>query len=258
MGFGLLLIGYFTATVMALNSFGGVFRLVGHIFICRGAKKLSQYNGSFLFLFYFSILSVIFSAFCAVGDVSAFLYNNLFIATPILNDGVTQSLVYLKIIFDFVLVALTCYGVRSISKETGAEKTLYTPVRNFIFYCIFCILQFVVWLGSYTKSDGLLEFISATALPIWMVIINLVCVLLNCVMLFSCYARICDVCDTEMPQKPSRFAFVNRIRAEKEEKRQKYIAEAEEYVNGLASSYSPEQQARAEAAERAKRKSKHK
>lgn len=258
MGFGLLLIGYFTASIMALNSFGGVFRLVGYIIACRGAKKLSQYNRSFLFLLLVSVISAVFSAFCAVSDVSAFLYNNLFIPSPILGTYITDSIPYLKIIFDFMFVAVMCYSVLSISRETGAVKTTYTPVRNFIFYCIFGLLQFLVWLGSYTNNEALLSFISNTALPIWMVIINIVCILLNCVMLFSCYARICDESDVDMPQKPSRFEFINRRRAEKEEKRQRYLSEAEQYIKKDHSAYTPEQQARAEAADRAKKKSKHK
>ena len=258
MGFGLLLIGYFTASIMALNSFGGVFRLIGCIISCRAAKKLSQYNRSFLFLLYVSVIAVIFSAFCAVSDVSTFLYNNLLISAPIFGADVSGSLPYLKIIFDFVFVAVMCYSVHSISKETGAVKTVYTPVRNFIFYCIFGLMQFVVWLGSYTQNEDLLKFISNTALPIWMVIINIVCILLNCAMLFSCYARICDESDVDMAQKPSRFEFINKRRAEKEEKRQKYLKEAEQYVKKDCSAYTPEQQARAEAAIRAKKKNKHK
>ena len=74
------------------------------------------------------------------------------------------------------------------------------------------------------------EFSTSTLLPVWVVIIKLICWLFNCVMLFSCYSRICDVDDTEMLQKPSRFEFVNKRRAEKEKKIQERIEEAEEYL----------------------------
>ena len=258
MGFGLLLVGYFTASIMALNSFGGVFRLIGYAISCYSARKLSQYSRSFLFLLCVSIIEVAFSVFCAINDVSAFMYNNLLIVAPVFDAAVSGALPYLKIIFDFIFVAVMCYAVHNISKETGAEKTVYTPVRNFIFYCIFGVMQFVVWLASYTQNKDLIGFISNTALPIWMVIINIVCILLNCTMLFSCYARICDESDVDMVQKPSRFDFVNRRRAEKEEKRQKYLEEAERYIKKEDSAYTPEQIARAEAAIRAKKKNKHK
>ena len=258
MGFGLLLVGYFTASLMSLNSFGGVFRVIGHILMCRGAKKLSQYNRSFLFLLITSVISAVCSCFFAVNDLSNFLYNNLLISYQIIPESVIISVPYIKLVMDFVLIAVLCYAVLSISRETGAVKTSYTPMRNFLFYCIFCVIQFIVWLASYSQMPGLVDFVTSTALPIWMVIINLICILLNCVMLFSCYARICDESDVDMPQKPSKFEFINKMRAEKEEKRQKYLKESEQYVNTPQSAYSPEQQARAAAAERAKRKIKHK
>ena len=44
MGFGLLMIGYFTATMMSFNVLGGIFRLMGYILVCVAAKKLSQYK----------------------------------------------------------------------------------------------------------------------------------------------------------------------------------------------------------------------
>jgi len=225
MGFGLLLIGYFTATIMSLNSFGGVFRALGAVIMCKGAKRLSQYNSSFFILLAVSVAVALLSVVCAVADVSTFMYNNLLIPSPILDDGAVKALSYARLVADFVTVAALCYCVRRISVETGAVKTTYTPVRNFIFYCLFILLQVIVWLASFTKNEALLDFVSSTALPVWMVIINIVCILLNCVMLFSCYARICDESDVDMPQKPSRFAFVNKMRAEREEKRQKYEAE---------------------------------
>lgn len=251
MGFGLLLVGYFTAGIMSINSLGGVFRFLGYILICKGAKKLSQYDNHFFFLLYVAIPSLILSAICAVSDVSEFFALGLF------DSNIANTLSFLKVLFDFLTVLTMCIAVRSISAETGAEKTLYSSVRNLVFYCVYIAIQLLIQGAQYFKNQSLLDFITDTALPIWMVIINLVCVILNCVMLFSCYARICDVDDVEMAQKPSRFAFVNKMREEKEEKRRKCVKDAEEYL-GIQSKYSPEQQARAEASERAKKKNKHK
>ena len=250
MGFGLLLIGYFTASIMSINPLGGIFRLLGYFLICKGAKRLSQYNNSFLFLLYISIPALILSGFCAVSDISSFFL------LGIVGSELTESLSFLKVVFDFLTVATLCYAVRSISKETGAERTLYSSVRNFVFYCIAIIIQLIIWGGA--KNQALQSFVENTALPLWMIIINLVCMLLNCIMIFSCYARICDVDDVDMAQKPSRFAFVNKMREGKQSKHQKDVDEAVEYLESQQSKYSPEQQARAQAAERAKKKNKHK
>jgi hypothetical protein len=42
-------------------------------------------------------------------------------------------------------------------------------------------------------------------------------IILDVVLLVSCYARICDESDVDMPYKKSRFAFINKLN-EKEQK----------------------------------------
>ena len=49
-------------------------------------------------------------------------------------------------------------------------------------------------------------------------ILYFVWIIFNLVLIYSCYARICDESDVDMEQKPSRFAFVNKMRAESEER----------------------------------------
>ena len=55
-------------------------------------------------------------------------------------------------------------------------------------------------------------------------ILYFVCIILNLVLIFSCYSRICDENDVDMARKPSRFAFVNKLRGESEQ-RQREAAE---------------------------------
>ena len=78
-------------------------------------------------------------------------------------------------------------------------------------------------------------------------------------MIFSCYRRICDEGDVDMPQKPSRFEFVNEMRREREEKekaRQEKAAKpaGEQKLEGER--YSEEQQRRSAANARKKKRSK--
>ena len=246
MGFGLLLVGYFTATMMSLNSLGGVFRLIGYILVIIAAKKLSDYNRSFLFLLGGSVIMTAFSAVGALSDVSAFLYNNLLISAPIVSTAVSDMLPSIRLFLDLAFTAVLCFSIRSIAKETGEEKIVYTSVRNFIFFCIFFVLQFLVWLGAQISSPAFTDFVRSTALPVWTVLVYLICVIFNCVMIFSCYAKICDANDLEMRVKPSRFAFVNRMREKRESKSEAYIEEAQRY--------SEEQTQRSAATARAKKK----
>ena len=230
MGFGLLMIGYFTATMMSFNLLGGIFRFIGYLLICFAAKKLSQYNTSFTFLLVWSVIMTVFSTGSALSDISAFLYNNLILSAPILPSKVSDFLTNTKIIFDFVFTTVLCFAVRSIAKETGAKKIVYKSVRNYIYFCIFCVLQFIVWLASVLNSPALTDFVKMTALSVWMVLLNIICVILISLMIFSCYANICDVNDLEMRAKPSRFEFINRRREARERKSEAYIQEAEKYT----------------------------
>ena len=230
MGFGLLFIGYFTATVMSLNTLGGVFAFIGFLIMLIASKKLMQYDGKFLLLVIASALLMLLSAVSALSDVSALLYRFLLIPSPIVNEAFAATVLNVRLVLDLVFTALLCYCVRSIAKQTGADKIAYLAVRNFVFYCISFVLQLLVWLASNMQWEGLVAFVSGTALPVWMIIVNIVCLLLNCVMLFSCYSKICDENDVDMPQKPSRFAFINKRREEKEQRRLRYMQEAEEYL----------------------------
>ena len=84
MGFGLLLVGYFTATIMSLNVCGGAFAFIGYFIVVFGAKKLSLYNRSFLYLLWSSLVLLLLSVFLAVYDVSALLHEYFIIpAQPI-------------------------------------------------------------------------------------------------------------------------------------------------------------------------------
>jgi len=230
MGFGLLLVGYFTATIMSLNICGGVFAFIGYLMIVFASKKLSQYNRSFLYLLFASVVLLLLSAAIAVYDVSALMYRHLIISIQPISYYAADILMKIRLFLELGFTAILCFSVKSISKETGAQKTVYSSLRNFVFYCIFFVLQCVVWIANDMNIEPLKMFVVSTLLPVWVVIIKLVCWLFNCVMLFSCYSRICDVNDTEMRQKPSRFAFINKRREEKEIRRQERIKEAEEYL----------------------------
>ena len=61
-------------------------------------------------------------------------------------------------------------------------------------------------------TDAIRAFLEKTALPAWVLILNILILVLNVLMLFSAYTKICDESDVEMKQKPSRFEFVNKMR----------------------------------------------
>ena len=121
------------------------------------------------------------------------------------KKGTGENLRIAKLPLDLVFTAILCFCIRGIAKETGESKIVYKSIRNFVFYCVFFVLQSVILVASWTNLASLTWFVTTTALPYWTLLIELVCLIFNCLMIFSCYSRICDESDVDMPIKPSRF-----------------------------------------------------
>ena len=251
MGFGWLLIGYFTATMMSLNILGGVFSLIGYAIASYGAKKLSAYHNSFTLLFFAGIFMAAISAFAAAADVNQLLYDFLLIDRLIIGEAADTVISYIKYGGELVFTALLCYSVMAIAKETDERKIVYLAIRNFVIACVYYLLLVIGWI----PAEPIRAFAQSIYLPVWVIVLCVVVIVLNSLMLFSCYAKICDESDVDMPakpRKPSRFSFINEIRAEKDRRVEKAINETKKDE----SPYSDVQQKRSAANAKKKRKNK--
>ena len=254
MGFGLLLMGYFLGMVMSLNIFGAFFRLAGFALAAYAARKLSDYHKGFSFLTLASMLSVAVSVLGAISSLSAFLYDNMIISEKLIGDGLATAFGYARYGAELVFTVALCVAISLIAKETGEIKLRYVAIRNLALYCVYFVLQIICWL----PHEYVGTLLQITALPAVAQLAGFALILLNLLMIFSCYRRICDESDVDMPQKPSRFEFVNQMRAEREEKekaRQAKFAKPTEAKKLEGDGYSDEQQRRSAAnAKKKKRK----
>ena len=214
MGFGVLLIGYFTASVMSFNIFGAFFKLAGYAIALKGIKKLSQYNKSFGILLLSALSMIAISLCCSAANLSDFLFTNLITPQRFIPIWLSNAFTYVRYALELIFNVLLCLCVASISRETEAPKLVYISIRNLVIYCVYFVLQVICWV----PAEAVRSFLLATALPVWVLILNLLIVILNVLMLFSCYTKICDEDDLEMKQKPSRFEFINKMREEREER----------------------------------------
>ena len=254
MGFGLLLMGYFLGMVMSLNIFGAFFRLAGFALAAYAARKLSDYHKGFSFLTLASMLSVAVSVLGAISSLSAFLYDNMIISEKLIGDGLATAFGYARYGAELVFTVALCVSISLIAKETGEIKLRYVAIRNLALYCVYFVLQIICWL----PHEYVGTLLQITALPAVAQLAGFALILLNLLMIFSCYRRICDESDVDMPQKPSKFEFVNQMRAEREEKekaRQAKFAKPTEAKTLEGDGYSDEQQRRSAAnAKKKKRK----
>lgn len=230
MGFGLLFLGYFATTMMSIPlsrllsvDLGGIAKIIGYLVIVIAAKKLSEYHSGFKTLIVSSSVMVGISAIESFIDIGAF-----FIDAQIGKFPFATAIKYIndKMIVDYVLfvaviifISTLCIAIKQIAEDTGLRTIMASATRNFVFYCIFFAI----------KAFSLLPFAWITTYkPVFvfaLLLIELLCWILNLFMIFTCYAKICDSNDVEMKQKPSRFDFINKKRAEQEADRQKILDE---------------------------------
>lgn len=233
MGFGILLIGYFATTMMSIPlsgmlpiDFGGFVKLLGYILIIIAAKKLLEYSQSFKALIASSALMAAISGFEAFIDVTVFLADNQIAIFPFSNAIVylneIKTFEYISFVSVIFFIATLCLAIKQIAEDTGVKKIEISATRNFVFYCIFFVVQAVSFMPFEWVTVYKSVFVAS------LLIIELLCWILNLYMIFSCYAKICDSGDVEMKQKPSRFDFVNQKREEQERERQQIIEEYEQ------------------------------
>lgn len=213
MGFGVMLIGYFITYVMALNTYGVFFRLVGYLVICRAAFRLLEYDKKFVLPFY---LSALLSALSTL-EAADFLYQLVAITPNATVELISDIVGYADVVAVFVFHAALLFAIRGIAKDTGVSKVAVSAVRNFIVIVLYFVLYAV----------SLLPLPVNMAIPL--LIAYLLWILLDVVLLYSCYYGICDENDNEMARKPSRFGWVNNMWSKLDAKQEKAAREMEEY-----------------------------
>lgn len=224
MGFGLLFIGYCIATLMSVHIYGAYVSLVGYGIVFIASTKLSKYNNSFRLLEVGAILMVVVYALISASGIGSFLYEEMLVPKRIFSDSFDNIMGKVEMAVSFLFVTAMLWSIRAIAKETEVPKIVYNSARNFTFLVIY----YVLFLISYLPFEFTKDYIAAFGG--FVTVLNFVIIALNLVLIFSCYARICDENDVDMPQKPSRFAFVNKFRAESERRKEKAIKESKEYL----------------------------
>ena len=217
MGFGLLFLGYFVATFMTLHAFGSLVRVIGFGLVLMAALRLRQYHRAFDWMGLGTVLMLLFSLSLAVFDTADWLGFGFFPENGKVILGYVEQ--GISLIFQVLMLS----AIRAIAKETGVDKIASNAIRNFVFVCLYYLVYLVRFLpvASIQATAGELAWIAWMLYLAWQI--------LDLLLIGSCYMRICDESDEEMERKPSRFAFVNKLRAENERRTEKARREYAEY-----------------------------
>ena len=214
MGFGILFIGYFMAMLMSINAIGSVIRLLGYALVLVATRKLSKYHRAFDAVSLATALMMAVSLLLVVYDASSFLYEQVIVDTQLLPPVFRTVVGYIEMALTFVFSAVLLWAIRLIAIQTDVHKIAVSAVRNFVFICVYYVLS-LIGLLPFAFAQ---KYASTVGAPV--LILYFVWIILNLVLIYSCYARICDEDDVDMEQKPSRFEFVNNMRRESEKRRE--------------------------------------
>lgn len=221
MGFGLLLIGYTFAFVARVGLGDYIFAgmLLGGFLMYLGLSELKKYSPVCIYPQILSILIFFLSLFGAlIWTDSTFMLE--------LGVGTEQNkLVYewLKFILGLLFNVALLLGIIDVSNRVDYPETKTKAMRNLVFVGVFNIFQLLMLFPiPFILSDK--GFFNTLLL-----IIQLIYTLANAFLLFKCYAMICPAGQEDMPRKPSKFAFVNKIRAIRDAKEEKAIEDMKNY-----------------------------
>ncbi|MBE6597245.1 MAG: hypothetical protein E7641_06195 [Ruminococcaceae bacterium] len=217
MGFGILFFGYFITYLMAMNPWGCFFRAFGYLMMCSGIMKLTQYNKNFTYSVYASFLLGLINICFSVVEI----YDMVFLSPSPFGETFMKVITNLETGTVLIFHLLLLFAVRSIAKETESDKIAFGAIRNLIFVVAYFLLSFIKFMPfEFVKSYN-----RNMTLPLFLLYLGWI--VMDLVLLFSCYSGICDENDREMKRKPSRFEFINQYREELDAREAKAMEFAE-------------------------------
>ena len=211
MGFGILFIGYILTFLMSFVSYGYFFELIGALLMVYAFTKLSEYNSKFKFAFVAALPLVITAL--AITVINLMGISGYDLSDHILTKTILPNC---KIYFNAVFHATMFFAVSDIAIDTECPRIRNAAYRNMIIYGVYFVLQIVVQMPFVLGDRNIFRAVGIIGNALW-----LLWLALDGIMLFSCYMQICDSDDTEMKAKPSKFAAINQLRRDFDEKEQR-------------------------------------
>ena len=208
MGFGTLFVGYVLTFFMSLVLYGYYIEFVGILLMLYASIKLSEYEEKFRYLIFSTLFLLLISCYSVFSNTAS----EIFHWEPAFFSNFAGTYEMLKIGADAIFHAALFTAVGRIAHDTGCLKISGAALRNAVFYGIYFIARMIVRIPAISASAAA-KYINIAGNYIW-----LLCVVINSVMLFSSYMKICDEGDTEMEAKPSRFKIINKMREDFDKK----------------------------------------
>ncbi len=222
MGFGPLLIGYIITYIITIGIgeylFAGM--LIGGFIMFLGLSELRKYCPTFLYAIIANVLMILCSFYKTAAFMDSAFLLEIGIDTPILQAVFDIIKFVIDIVFNFTLL----YGIADLSRRVEYSKTREKAIRNMLFVGIYAIFQIVMLIPNTIFQADKAFFMTL------LMIFQLIYAFFNILLVFKCYAMICPEGEEEMKKKPSRFAFVNKMREKQDEREQRAIESTKAYL----------------------------
>lgn len=224
MGFGILIAGYYTTYLIGMlmksEWYGAAIMLCGYFLMASALMRLTEYEMRFRNALYFETFLICYEIYhlLAVLD-GAFLWGN-----PVFSGTIAAAMQYVEILLFLAFHVFLLLAIRRLASDVDLPKVMSASVRNIVVLGTYTALAIFLRLPiPFVKENGG-YFVGASML------LQMLFYLLMAVLLLSCYMRISDESDVDMPTKKSRFAWVNRMREARDEREQRAIDSTRAYA----------------------------
>ncbi len=222
MGFGLLLVGYIITYIITLGIgdylFAGM--LIGGFIMFLGLSELRKYCPTFLYAIIANVLMIL----CSFYKTAAFLDSAFLLELGIDSPLLHTIFDIIKFAVDIIFNLSMLYGIADLSRRVEYPQTREKAYRNMIFVGLYALLQIILLIPNTIFQNDKAFFMTL------LMIIQLIYALFNLLLLFKCYAMICPEGQEDMTRKPSRFAFINKMREKQDEREQQAIESTKAYL----------------------------
>ena len=210
MGFGILFIGYFLFLNIAAPGYTDA---VGAVLMLWGLYKLSGINKNFRLATYAAAVLTLFG----LGELGYEVYDMMAVVAG--GDAVRTWLAVLRHFILCITTMLMLLGMQQVSCEVklarlGAKCGI--AARATVAVYILNILLELSALGSFIDVRVL------TALGVAALLMRFGTVIFNLTAIYGCYMRICMPGERDLPERESRFGFINAARRYQEKKQREY------------------------------------
>ena len=196
MGFGLLFVGYFVTYVM---SYVFIPKLLGCVLMLAGVIKLSEYELRFKRCIPVLGAMGVSSAYMLLRNIFEYFSIESSLFSEVSLNVVSTIDEALTVLFHILLLI----AITAIAKSTEIEKICFKAMRNLLIIGVAEVAYFIVLLVPASETKQVIFWIALCLRLIWIV--------LDLMLLASCYRMICDENDVDMPDKEINVPIIKQM-----------------------------------------------